>query len=106
MEFLETSLFTKQLNALFTDDEYQKIQEYMIKTPDVGDIIQGGGGIRKLRWSLDNRGKSGGVRIIYYWETPNDVLFMLFMYSKNKAENLTKAQLKFLKNIVIEEFKD
>lgn len=106
MEFLETSLFTKQLKTLFNDDEYQKIQKYLIKTPDAGDLIRGSGGIRKLRWSLGTHGKSGGVRIIYYWEVADELFFMLLMYPKNKAQNLTQAQLKYLREIVEQEFKD
>jgi hypothetical protein len=106
MEFVETTLFTKQLKALFNDDAYREIQAYLIKNPNAGAIIQGGGGIRKLRWSLGEHGKSGGVRLIYYWDVSDEVFFMLFIYPKNKAQNLSKAQLKILRDVVHDEFKE
>jgi hypothetical protein len=106
MEFVETTLFTKQLTALFNDDEYREIQEYLIKNPNAGAVIKGGGGVRKLRWSLGQHGKSGGVRIIYYWGVSDEIFFMLFLYPKNKTENLTNAQLKVLRDVVRYEFKE
>jgi len=106
MEFVETTLFTKQLTTLFNDDEYREIQEYLIKNPNAGAVIKGGGGVRKLRWSLGQHGKSGGVRIIYYWGVSGEIFFMLFLYQKNKSENLTNAQLKILRDVVRYEFKE
>ena len=72
--------------------------------PDIGDVIPGGGGLRKTRWSLGRRGKRGGVRIIYYWAVVSDQILMLFMYAKNKQKNLTPKQLKILRRIIKEEY--
>jgi mRNA-degrading endonuclease RelE of RelBE toxin-antitoxin system len=65
--FVETPTFTHQILMLLSDDEYTRLQEELAAVPDRGDLIRGGGGIRKLRWAAQGRGKSGGIRIIYYW---------------------------------------
>ena len=61
MEFIETSVFTKALNALLTDNEYRLLQNTLWRDPLVGDVVRGGGGIRKMRFAVEGRGKSGGV---------------------------------------------
>jgi len=66
----------------------------------MGVLIQGAGGLRKVRWKLEGKGKSGGVRIIYYWKTEGDQIYMLFVYPKSEQENLTSEQKKALKQIV------
>ena len=60
MEFIETPTFTRLLAGLLTDDEYAGLQSVLVETPDRGDIIKGGGGVRKLRYALAGRGKRGG----------------------------------------------
>jgi len=100
MVIIETSVFTKLINDLMSDDEYKEFQEALVNRPDMGDLIQGGGGLRKVRWKLEGRGKSGGVRVIYYWVSHDDQLRMLFVYPKGKRENLTQDQLAVLKKIV------
>ncbi len=67
MVIIETRTFTRQVTALLSDDEYRALQTELAGRPDAGAIIQGSGGIRKLRWSVHGRGKRGGVRVIYYW---------------------------------------
>jgi len=69
MVFIETPLFTRQVTTLLDDDSYAIMQQGLIEQPDKGDLIQGGGGIRKLRHALPGRGKSSGVRVIYYCGT-------------------------------------
>jgi len=64
MEFIETATFTKMVTALLTDDEYRVLQNELADDPELGDLIKGGGGIRKLRHATQGRGKSGGVRVI------------------------------------------
>jgi hypothetical protein len=71
---------------------------------DFGAIIPGGGGILKLRWSGKGRGKSGGIRIIYYWVVSQDLIYMLTAYSKNEQTDLSPTQLQFLRRLVEEEF--
>ena len=82
------------------DDQYRELQERLIENPEIGDLIQGSGGLRKIRWKLTGRGKRGGVRVIYYWAVSVDQIRMLYVYSKSDQENLTKDQLKVLRQIV------
>lgn len=102
----ETPVFTKIIKELMTDDLYQKFQESLVENPSAGDLIKGGGGLRKIRWNLPGQGKQGGVRIIYYWFVPDSQIFMIHAYPKNKQEELTNQQLKLLKQIVKEELKN
>jgi hypothetical protein len=67
VESVETSAFTRQLANLLTDDEYREFQSRLVANPQLGALIPGGGGIRKVRVAIGTRGKSGGARIIYYW---------------------------------------
>lgn len=82
------------------DDEYKALQEALINRPEMGDLIQGTSGLRKVRWKLEGRGKSGGIRTIYYWKKSDDQIYMLYVYPKNEQENLTAEQKKLLKQIV------
>jgi hypothetical protein len=75
MEFIETPTFPRMVTALLSDDEYAKMQTYLVEDPESGDLIKGGGGIRKLRYTLRGRGKSGGVRVIYYWVKSMSVFY-------------------------------
>lgn len=105
MQFIETSIFTRQVISILTDDEYSQLQMTLFAHPDMGVIIPHGGGLRKVRWSISGRGKRGGVRVIYYWVVAEDQILMLFMYPKNEKDNLTPQQLKVLREIVEKEFK-
>jgi len=94
MVFIETSLFTKLLNKHLSDDEYQALQLYLLERPDVGDIIIGSGGVRKMRWAIGNKGKSGGIRVIYYWRNSVDEIWMLTLYPKNERDSIDGHVLK------------
>jgi len=94
MIFIETSLFTKLVEALLSKEEYSNLQQYMLKKPDAGDIVPGSGGVRKLRWRKEGKGKRGGVRIIYYWKKSEDEIWMLTAYEKSKQENIPGHILK------------
>ena len=100
MVIVETSIFTRLIKELMSDDEYRELQEALVNQPDMGDLIQGSGGLRKVRWRLQGRGKSGGVRAIYYWAVDESHIRMLYVYPKGKQENLTPAQLKQLKILI------
>jgi len=67
MEFIEASAFTKLLYHYLADDEYLGLQGFLLKYPEYGKVVPGSGGVRKLRWAMTGTGKSGGVRIIYYF---------------------------------------
>jgi len=97
---IETRTFTRIIKDLLSDDEYKKLQEALINRPDMGDLIKDSGGLRKVRWKLDGTGKSGGVRVIYYWVVDNHHIRMLFAYPKSVQANLTKEQIAQLKTII------
>lgn len=104
MVIIETPIFSKQLPATLPDDEYRELQRGLLGHPEAGKVIPGSGGLRKLRWAFDGRGKRGGVRLIYYWFTAQGSLLLLFMYPKNVQDDLTPDQLRQLKRIVEEEY--
>ena len=105
MIIVETSIFTKQVLKLLSDDEYRKLQTVLVNRPDAAPIIRGSGGLRKMRWSTKGKGKRGGVRVIYYWVVEQDSLLMLFMYPKTKQDTLTPSQIKILRQIVEGEYR-
>jgi hypothetical protein len=92
--FIETTLFTSLISEYLGDEEYREMQNYLMELPEAGKIIRGSGGIRKLRWSRPGMGKSGGVRVIYYWAKSHHEMYMLTLYSKNERENIDAATLK------------
>lgn len=100
MVIIETRIFTKLIKELLSDDQYKKLQEALVNRPDMGDLIKDSGGLRKVRWHLEGTGKSGGIRVIYYWVVDNHHIRMLYAYPKGKQENLTKEQIAQLKTIV------
>ncbi len=77
MEFIETPIFTRLILELLTDDEYRVLQCTLAKRPESGDLIKGSGGLRKIRVAAKGKGKSGGVRVIYYWITAKGQIYML-----------------------------
>jgi mRNA-degrading endonuclease RelE of RelBE toxin-antitoxin system len=103
MELVETAVFTRQAEAAFSPDEYRAFQLHIILRPDAGDIIPGSGGLRKLRWHGSGRGKRGGIRIIYYWKSMTNRLFLLYMYPKNVRATLSPVQLRELRKLVGDE---
>ncbi len=101
MIFIETSVFTREIRDLLPDEAYRMLQTALMHRPDAGDIIRGGGGLRKVRWNLPGRGKRGALRVIYFWDPPNTV-YMLLPYRKTDQDELTPEQLKFLRSMVKE----
>ena len=93
MEFIETQRFSDALYDYLDEDSYQELQVSLIERPDQGDIIPGGGGIRKLRFAAQGKGKKGGVRVIYYWVTKAGQIYMIAIYPKGRKDNLTDAEL-------------
>jgi mRNA-degrading endonuclease RelE of RelBE toxin-antitoxin system len=77
MIFIETPIFTREAQALLPDESYRKLQQAILVRPEAGSLIPGSGGLRKLRWNLPQAGKRGSLRIIYYWDTPSDTIYML-----------------------------
>ncbi|MBI1924454.1 hypothetical protein HYR99_09400 [Candidatus Poribacteria bacterium] len=102
MVFIETPLFSKLVQELLPDDSYADLQQTLLLRPEAGKLIKGSGGLRKIRWGASQRGKSGGVRVIYYWDVPNETIFMLLIYKKSRQEDLLLEQVRVLRNLVRE----
>ena len=82
MIIIETTVFTELIGHLMDDDQYREPQVLLVENPEIGDLIQGSGGLRKIRWKLSGRGKRGGVRVIYYWAVSADQIRMRKANSK------------------------
>ena len=94
MVFVETGIFTRLLHDHLDDEQYRTLQAYLIERPDAGAVIRGTGGVRKVRWRARGKGKSGGVRAIYYWMKADEQIFFLTIYGKSEKEDLTAQDLR------------
>jgi mRNA-degrading endonuclease RelE of RelBE toxin-antitoxin system len=102
LSFRETKAFTRDVSSLLSEESYFELQRFLHEHFELGDVIPGGGGLRKIRWRLAGKGKSGGVRIIYYFASEKGYIYLLAIYGKNQQANLDKDQLKRLSNQVRE----
>lgn len=105
MRFVETSIFTEEVQNLLEEEEYRALQLALLFRPEQGAVIKGSGGLRKIRWGAKGKGKRGGCRIIYYLDKPQEIIYMLFPYEKSAQADLSPQQLKILSRLVKEEFK-
>ncbi len=83
-----------------TSEERQAIIDFLAKNPKAGDIMQGTGGLRKLRWGKGGRGKSGGVRVIYYFHNERLPLYLVTLFAKNERDNLTAEECNDLAKLI------
>ncbi|MGW8321678.1 MAG: hypothetical protein ACWGSD_09020 [Thermodesulfobacteriota bacterium] len=102
MVFIETPVFSRTIRCVMTGEEYRQLQSALVVRPDIGEVIPGSGGLRKLRWKITGRGKRGGARVIYYWAVGPNEIYMLLAYVKAEQEALTREQLELLRKIVKE----
>ena len=91
---IETHLFTRLVGKYLSDDQYSLLQQALARDPDLGQVIPGSGGIRKLRWAGSGRGKRGGLRIIYYVKRQDGVIWLLTMYPKNVTDDMSPQMLR------------
>ena len=99
MVFYETPIFTEQVVEFLDDDSYRELQSVLIREPESGNLIPRSRGLRKIRWRAAGRGKRGGIRVIYYLVT-RDQIYMLYAYAKSRQEDLTQEQIQRLRNLV------
>ena len=97
LTFVETKLFTSLIPQYLTDDEYSALQQELATRPDAGQVIPGSGGVRKLRWAAEGRGKRSGIRIISYLRSSENEIWMLTVYAKNEAASIPGHILKKIK---------
>lgn len=88
---VELSSFLSATRKLMSDDDRALLVDYLAMNPESGDLIPGTGGVRKLRWALEGRGKRGGARVVYYFHNEDIPIFALTAYVKNEREDLSDA---------------
>ncbi|EFB71866.1 toxin-antitoxin system, toxin component, RelE family [Providencia rustigianii DSM 4541] len=98
IKFIETSIFTRQIKQIATDEELRILQNELIGRPEKGDIIQGTGGIRKMRMAIGSQGKSGSARVIYFLAT-KEIIYLIMAYPKNMKDSLTDEEKIALKKV-------
>ena len=101
--FIETRLFTRLVVTYLNDDEYRALQVELSRNPDAGPVIPGSGGVRKIRWAAQGRGKRGGYRIIYYVKRRHGVIWLLTIYPKNVIDDLPVHLLRQIRKEIDDE---
>jgi hypothetical protein len=99
MELVEAPAFTRNLSGYLNEDEYRVLQQALADQPELGDVIEGTGGFRKLRWPDPRRakGRRGGLRLIYYFFESEQQIWLMTLYGKDEMTDLSPAQKKLLK---------
>ena len=106
-EFISTSGFDKAWALMgLGDDELRTLENEILRNPQIGDVIAGSGGLRKMRFSVGERGKRGGARVLYVDFIMHDKVYLITAYPKNVMENVTKEDLKLFKNLIYKTKKD
>lgn len=105
MEFVETPTFSRRLVVLLDDEAYRALQQELQENPRRGAVIRGTGGARKIRWAPSGRGKSGGVRVIYYDSPAPGRCYMLFIFAKNEQSDPTSEQRSLLRAYIQQHLK-
>lgn len=94
MEILESSRFARLADDYLTDEELRDLKLFLSMSPDAGAVIPGSGGCRKLRWKGRGRGKRGGYRVIYFYRSEPEQLWLLTIYAKSEMESISASTLK------------
>ena len=92
--------FIRAADKLLLESERQHVIRYLADNPKAGDLMEGTGGVRKLRWGRGGHGKSGGVRVIYYFHDDSMPLYLLTLFAKGEQANLSKAERNDLAGLV------
>jgi hypothetical protein len=97
--FVELPAFARHRGDYLDDDGFRALQQSMLKNPEAGDVIEGTGGLRKLRHGDPRRGKGkrGGLRVIYYWWDGGRQFWLFTLYDKDEMEDLSADEKKLLK---------
>jgi hypothetical protein len=98
ISFVESRLFTRLVQEYLSDEEYSQLQAALTANPEVGTVVPGSGGVRKMRWGIAGRWKRGGLRVIYYLRMRHGQIWMLTLYPKNVADDIPGHVLKQIKD--------
>lgn len=96
----EVPEYIRRSEKLLSEGERRDVVDYLAAHPKAGDLMEGTGGVRKLRWGRGGQGKSGGVRVIYYFHSEAMPLYLLTLFAKNERANLSKAERNDLAGLV------
>lgn len=96
----EVPEYIRRAEKLLSAEERRDVIDYLASHPKAGDLMEGTGGVRKLRWGRGGQGKSGGVRVIYYYHSEAMPLYLLTLFAKNERANLSKAERNDLAGLV------
>ncbi|HEX5354232.1 MAG TPA: hypothetical protein VFW60_09145 [Rhodanobacteraceae bacterium] len=99
MIFIETSIFTRQVLELLTDDEHADFQSKLAANPLAGDMIENTGGLRKVRVAAQGRGKRGGAHVIYYYLGSAAQIRLLPIYAKGRKDDLSADEKRTLRGL-------
>ena len=102
MIFIESPAFTEDVQRLLTDESYANLQLQLAEYPFAGDLIKDTGGLRKIRWAAGGKGKSGGVRVIYFHVVADAQIRMILIYKKGIKDDLTPKEKKILRQLTEE----
>jgi hypothetical protein len=100
MTVVETDEFLRKAKALMSDTEREELVAFLGANPEAGRIVAETGGVRKVRWGFEGRGKRGGARVIYFYHSERLPLFLLTAYPKNEKANLTAAERNAIRRLV------
>ncbi len=103
LTFVETRLFSRLADEYLGNEGLLALQVYLQQQPDAGDLVRGSGGVRKLRWALPGRGKSGGLRVIYYLRLRQGQIWLLTLYPKDVTDSIPGHLLRKIKAEIDEE---
>lgn len=92
LTIVEVPEYIRRSEKLLTEEERRNIVNYLAANPRAGDIMEGMGGVRKLRWGQQGRGKSGGVRVDLLRSLRADAAYLMPLFAKKERANLTKAE--------------
>ena len=96
-------IFDKQWEAMgLNDDDLKELQEQLLKNPQIGSVVKGTGGLRKVRFALPRQGKSGSARVVYVDFVMAETLYLIYAYPKNEKDNLTKEECNSIKKLIQE----
>jgi mRNA-degrading endonuclease RelE of RelBE toxin-antitoxin system len=102
--FVETRAFSARIRQLLPEEDYRLLQLLLAGRPDAGRVVVATGGIRKIRVGTAGRGRSGGLRVFYYWHPPTSRILFLFVFAKNEQGDLTPSQKADLRRVIETEY--
>lgn len=99
---IESPIFSRLWPDYWTEEERGQFAAWLAEHPDAGDVVPGSGGVRKVRWSRPGQGKRGGVRVIYYSQSGESLIWLLTIYAKSRQENAPAHILRALRQELVD----